>query len=352
MKNKKTWIMVIPILISLIVITSLLLINNSNLKMRISGIKVDENEYEMIINNKRYDVTQYFIDKYGAKITESFWTESFNGEYPYKMLADETTKELVRIHSIYNVAKEKGYVDSEEYKDFIKRLNDENNLRAQNIKEGKPVYGLSNFAEEVYLEYEADKLQKAYCNDLNNEGMEISLEEATKYYEENKKTLFIKNDDFKLAYVKVYYESLDLSNEEVKNIKNYMIEISKKVDEDSFLLELLENDEKLKDYLSYEEVLSAELSAKAKVMGDVLDISMQLEKGEITQVLDENGCLYLIQCIDRVNYDYLPFEEVRDNINKALREKHYDEIIISRSENLVVDGEIDNIYKFTKNILK
>ena len=33
------------------------------------------------------------------------------------------------------------------------------------------------------LEYETDKIQKAYCDDLSNEGMDISLEEATKYYE-------------------------------------------------------------------------------------------------------------------------------------------------------------------------
>lgn len=268
------------------------------------------------------------------------------------MLADRTMDELLRIHSIYEIAKEKGYVGSAEYKDFVTRFNSENEKREKDIKNGKTVYGLSKYTEDLFLEYETDQIQKAYCNDLKNDEMEISLEDGQRYYDDNKDSLFTKNDDFDLAFVKVYYTALDLPEEKVKEIKNRMVEVSKKIDSSNSLSSLVENDKLLKEYFTHENILSAELSAKAKVMGDVLDISMELKKGDVTQVLDQNGTLYLIQCIDRVDYDYIPFEEVKDNVNKVLREERYDEFVASGAKNLEISMDMDKVYKFTKNNLK
>jgi hypothetical protein len=351
MKKKNVWYISVTLLTSLVIVI-FFFINNNRLKISISDVKIDEDEYINTMNNKKYDVTQYFIEKYGAKITNDFWEQEFGGEYPYKMLADSTIDELKVNHSIYEVAKEKGYVDSVEYKDFVKRLNNENEIREENIQNGKVVYGLSKFTEDLFLEYETDKIQKSYCNDSNNEGMEISLEDSKSYYDENKDTLFVKNDDLELYYIKVYYSVLELSEEEVSDIKDSMIEVSRKIDDNNSLLSLVENEEILKDYFTHESILSAEVSVKARTIGDVLDIAFDLEKGDITQVLDQNECLYLIQCIDRVNYDYIPYEEVRDNINKVLREEHYDDIIANIAKSIQVNTDMKKVYNFTKKNVK
>ena len=126
-----------------------------------------------------------------------------------------------------------------------------------------------------------------------------------------------------------------------------MLEISKKIDDNNSLTSLALNDEILKNYLFNETVLSSELSSKEKVIGDVLDIAMGLKGGEISQVIDENGCIYLVQCINRVDYDYIPYEEVKENINKVLREQHYDEVINENAKKLVISNDINNIYDFT-----
>lgn len=351
MKKKNILFIALSSIIILVLGIALYIYNSNNLKINISGINIDKNQYINVMNSKKYDVSQYFVEKYGANITNDFWQQEFSGEVPYKVLADETINELLRIHSIYNIAKEKGYVDSEEYKDFLARLNNENTIRQKNIKDGIPVFGLSEFTEELYLEYETDRIEKSYSNDLSNEGMDISLDESTKYYEENKELLFKKDDDYKLHFVKVYYGVLDLSEEEVKDIKNRMLDISKKINSDNSLLSLASNDEKLKEYTFDETILSSELSSKAKVIGDVLDIAMKLERGDITQVIDQNGCLYLIQCVDKVNYDYLPYEEVEDNINKVLREERYKEIVENNAKKLVINNDIQSTYKFTNKIL-
>ena len=99
----------------------------------------------------------------------------------------------------------------------------------------------------------------------------------------------------------------------------------------------------------------SELESKKNVrilIGDVLDIAINLERGQITQVLDQNGCLYLIQCNDRVNYDYITYEEVEHNIKKVLQEEHYNQIIENNAKNLEISNNVQSTYKFTNNILK
>lgn len=349
--KKKFLVISIPIITILLLSLVFFIKSRSNLKIHIGGISVNKDQYISVMNKQKYSVSQYFAEKYDAKITNDFWQEDFNGEIPYEVLADKTIEELLRIHSIYNIAKEKGYIDSEDYTDFLARLNNENNIREQTVKEGKPVYGLSKFTEDLYLEYETDRIQKFYCNDLSNEGMQIPKEESKKYYEDNKDFLFIKNDDFELSFVKVYYAVSDLSEEEIQDIKSRLLEISKKIDNNNSLSSLASNDEVLKNYLFNETVLSAELSAKAKAMGDVLDIAMELEGGEVSQVLDENGCMYLVQCINRVDYDYVPYDEVKENIDKVLREQRYDEIVNENAKKLEISNDISNTYKFTSKIL-
>lgn len=353
-KNKLVYSIFIAITIILVISTMVysIIFNNIDLDLVIEGSKISNNEYIRAMNSKKYEVTQYFIEKYEAKVTDDFWIKEFQGEYPYKILADKTIEELKRIHGIYEVAKEKGYVDSVEYEDFIMRLNNQNKLREQSIKKGKPIYGLSKYTEDLFLEYETDCIQKAYCNDLSNEGMYISLQDGKEYYNESKDRLFLKNDDFELSYVKVYYSVLGLDENKVNEIKNEMLQVSKQINNNNSLEYLCKNNELLKQYFNKKTILSAEVSSMAKVMGDVLDIAINLQSGDVTQVIDQNGCLYLIQCINRVNYDYIPYEEVADNVKKALREERYDNIVAKHAKELDVSSDIQNVYSFTKNNIK
>ena len=43
-------------------------------------------------------------------------------------------------------------------------------------------------------------------------------------------------------------------------------------------------------------------------------------------------------------YTYIPYEEVKENINKVLREQHYDKIINENAKKLVISNDINNIY--------
>ena len=99
--------------------------------------------------------------------------------------------------------------------------------------------------------------------------MDISLEDGKTYYNKSKERLFIKNDDFELSYVKVYYGALGLDENKVNEIKNEMVQVSKQINDNNSLEDLCKDNELLKQYFNKETILSAEVSSMAKVMGDV-----------------------------------------------------------------------------------
>lgn len=352
MKRKFVKIGVLLGMLTLVGLTVFFLNNNGQLSLRIGDEGISEEEYLYTMNTKKNEVTQYFNQKYGAKIDKNFWEANFKGERPYVVLADKTMDALTQRHGVYAIAKEKGYVEDSSFTKLNERFERENKNRELLKEQGKPVYGLAKFTLGLYIEYESDVLQKKYCDDINNEGMRIVEEESKNYYNEQKDNLFRKNDDLELAYVKVYYGVSDLTKEEVQALKDHLLQASKAVNEGTMLESAVLKDPLLKPYFTKEKITSGEFGAKSKEIGDVLELTSNLKKGDVTQVVDENACLYFIQCIDRVNYDYLPFEEVKDNVNKVLRVNQYDKLVTSRATQLKVDGDLEKVYDFTRNEVK
>lgn len=322
------------------------------LQLSINGEKVDQDEYLHVMNNEVYDVTQTFTTEYGANVDSKFWETDFYGKVPYRVLADHTIEKLKHLRAVYGLAEEKGYIDSAGYQALLTRFENENSSRKQKIENGEPVYGLSEFTLDLYMEYEMDAIQKEYCSDLNNQGMQLSEEEINAYYEENKDILFRKDDDIELSYIKIDPVLEGFDESQMETFEQELENLYKQVDENSPMSSVITGSQLLFPYYHSQKVLSAETAAQSKAIGDVLELAAELKKGECTQVIEQNGTLYLIQCTDRVEYDYLPLEEVKDNIEKNLREQHYNELIAERAQNAVLEGNLEDVYTFTLENIK
>lgn len=320
----------------------------NQLDLKLNDETIESDEYLYVMNSQIYEVTQELATKNGKQVDKDFWTEEINGVIPYEVLADKTIEQLKYNRAIYENAREQGYVDEVDYKHILERMEAENKSRAEKIAAGEAVYGLSEFSEQLFIEYETDTFQKRYCENLENEGMEITEEEREEYYEENKDTVYVKEDDLTIDYIKIDYVSEGLDETAAKEIKDKLISLYKKSGEGESLEQLAKGDADFSGYFEHEEILSGEMSMKAREIGDIIEYAYELQKGDMTQVIDENGALYLIQCVDRVEHDYLPLEDVKDHINKTLRERHYNELIERRAADTKVDGDMDRIYAFTK----
>ena len=317
----------------------------ASLKLTIGGLEISEEEYKDIMQEQIYPVTRYFFDTYGAAVDGEFWEKDFQGEVPYQMLAEYTLEQLKYQHGVYEHAKRMGYVDSASYESLLERVETENTIRKEKIEKGEVVYGLSEYTKELYLEYEMDSFQKRYCDNIENEGMDISDEERQVYYEENKDVLYNAYDDLTLNYLRVPYE--------VEGAQESMTSLYKKMDAEHTMESLINGEfSQLKEYFSKLEITSSEYGSYAKTMPEVLEYSNGLEKGQSTQVIDDGTSFSLVECVNRVKHDYLPIDQVKDHINKALRESVYDDLMLQEAEKITVDYEIQDLYEFTKKNVK
>lgn len=344
--KKKICIIITIILLAAIVFVGIFVYRNQ-FSLAVNGSKIDKEEFLDAAAQKKYEVISYFSGKTGQSAGAGFWETETDGELPYKKLADAAVEQLKYIHAVYGLAKEKGYIEDDSYQGLLERWESENQLRKEKIARGEAVYGLSEYTLELYREYEMDTIQKQYCEDPENEGMEITDADREQYYEEHKDS-YQRDDDRILDYIKIPYENEGMSEEEADELKDRLTAIYKKMDESHPLAELAEADEELSAYLEHADVTADELTIYSRTISDILEYAWELDAGESTAVIDEYGCLYLIECTSRTANDATPLEEVKDNIDKTLREERYDEIIARLAEEARTEGDMERIYFFMK----
>lgn len=324
----------------------------SPFSLTVDGKKISEQEFLAAAALRRYAVTSYFTEKTGGSVDAGFWEREMDGEIPYQKLAEEAIEELKYFHAVYGLAKEKGYIEDDTYEAFLARREAENAYRKEKIAKGEAVYGLSEYSLDLYREYEMDALQKSYCGDLENEGMDITDAQREQYYNENSGA-YVQDDDRVLDYVKIPYEEMGMGEADKQEIKDMLVAVYKKMDRENSLADLAGQEEMIAPYFEHAEIAASDVSIYSRSIGDVLGYAWDLKKGESTAVLEEGGCLYLIECTDRKENKATDISEVKDHINKALREAHYDEIIAERARTAAVECDKKQIDAFMrKNVNK
>lgn len=321
---------------------------NSRFQLKLGGQEINKDLYIQVMNGQVSEVTSYFAGKGADRVDREFWSKETDGEIPYQVLADRTLERLKYMAAVYDIAAENGYAQENTLANIQEKMEEENRERKETAENGGTVYGLLEFSMDTYLEYDMDRMEKAYCEDLENPGMEISDQERQAYYDANKDALFQKNDDISLTYIKIPYGDGNITEEQKKVYENELKELYKNADGTSSLEILANQKEDLKGYMEQVDISSAEAGAYTRTIGDILEYASELEKNECTQVIDEGGCLYLIQCTDRTHYDYIGLDEVKDNINKTLREENYEKEVRKRAESIKTEYSESRIYSFTK----
>ncbi len=347
MKKRICIISTIGILAVLVVFAiTAFFIYRSQFSLTIDGYEIGKEEFLDAANQKKYEVASYFTEK-GSNVDAGFWEREVEGELPYEKLAQAAIEDLKYFHAVYGLAEEKGYVKDGSYEAFLQRFEEENQLRKERVENGEVVYGLSEYTLELYREYEMDSIQKSYCAELDNEGMEVTDADREAYFEEHKAS-YQREDNRVLDYIKIPYAEQGMDEEQVKEFKNCLTSIYKNMDGEHSLADLAGEEEMIAPYLEHADVTAEELRSYSRSISDVLEYAWELDKGESTAVLEEEGALYLIECTDRSGNDSVSIEEVRDNINKILREERYDEIIEKRAEEASVEGDMERIFFFVK----
>lgn len=334
-KNSKKWMFTLSAFAVVVVIAILLIINlglgDNSVVARVHGEPISYSEFQNGLESNRALVYGYFKGKYDADDSKNFWTTNFDGEIPLEKIKKDALDDCVENKSKLIMAKDMGLVKDISYKKFLKDLKAENKRRKTAIEKNEVIYGPIEYGEAEYYgvinSNIFSKLEETYTKDLT-----YTEEELKKYYTENKEDEFKSEDELKIIKISVPYLSTDKATKEaakklIDNVKRNIeagMDIKTATNDESIVFEEQLLDQKGKHSYS---LLNPNLISKA----------VELDTGDVTEVVDEGGAFNIAHCIEKSNKGYLVFNEgAMESIRRTLAKKEYDAVVEKKIKDLDV----------------
>ena len=156
---------------------------------------VSKDELEFYMKASRSDAILRFTSDALSSADKDFWETEQNGITPAEYLLEVAVENLKNDRALFAECEERGLCEKLSYEKIIKQMNAENASRAKKLKNGEPVYGVTEYTVVSYYDYLKSNLQIALREKLENEGI-------------------IKEDDVKLKH---YYNQIKNSDPLFRN---------------------------------------------------------------------------------------------------------------------------------------
>lgn len=323
--------------------TIVLLQGCTSVDVSLNGQRVEPDVFDKIMQQRVSDVVFEFTKLGVGSAGPDYWQTEVEGKTPATALTEETLQQLRVLTAMYEMAEETGTALEGGLNGIAARMETENRERKEKKEAGQPVFGLSEFAFDTYLEYEMDWMEKQYTSNPDNPGMQVTDEDRKEYYEQNLETAFKQNDGISISYL--FIDTNQINEQQAETLRAQVKELDSKIG-DTLLKDQVQSYPDLLPYFEHLDLEPSEVAAYTRTIGDVLDLAYDLEPGERTSVIDENGGIYLVQCTERIYDNYLPLSEVTDSINKTLREQRYQEMVQRRAEEMQFEGNEQDILAY------
>lgn len=171
------------------------MLETKNAYLTINNDSVSKDELEFYMKASRSDAILRFTSDALSSADKDFWETEQNGITPAEYLLEIAVENLKNDRALFAECEERGLCEKLSYEKIIKLMNAENASRAKKLKNGEPVYGVTEYTVVSYYDYLKSNLQIALREKLENEGI-------------------IKEDDVKL---KQYYNQIKNSDPLFRN---------------------------------------------------------------------------------------------------------------------------------------
>ena len=221
---------------------------------------------------------------------------------------ESSLEKLIENRAILNILKRYEIIESTNYNDILSDLKQENKRRLKAKENNEIIYGPIQYSPKQYYEYILSNGQAELESIIEDKFRTEINDKIQLIYEEN-------IDDFKIEdAVECEIISISFINEdgsvndlEKKKAKKLLEEIRMNFEENTF--KSYENIYKEKYEFKYEnksldENYKAELKEKA----------LELQVGDISEVIEFNGSYHILKCLNRYNQGYEKLDVVRDQI--------------------------------------
>ncbi|MCP3776490.1 peptidylprolyl isomerase [Paenibacillus sp. MZ04-78.2] len=303
--------------------------------LTINGEPVVMGEFEMVLKDRVAEVYGYFHETYGAQDRAEFWTTSFNGEIPIEMAKKKTLEKLKIIKTEQLLAKQYGLTDDVSYRSFKERLTEENKRRAEAVKKGQSVFGPREYSEIAYFNHVHDTIKRQLLDYVANHDAQAANEALHVTYENmRKKGKLKKPDRIRTQVVELAFESGDGSSSLTRNAVRETMNgirsgLASSKEADAVVRQLGVNasvKERIFDESTYASDSSEE---EEKVFASV----RKLKPGEVSDVFETAGSVFVLQCTERTPGGDLRFEDVQNRLKWKYAEEQLKQRVAETAEN-------------------
>lgn len=315
----------------------------STISLKIGGQTVPEDVFTLVMQEHSSDVVSLYTKQGLSTAQASFWSTETDGKTPAQTLLEDTMQDLKELAAAYQLAQQCGFGLDGGLGGVVERMEQENAQRQAKLEANEPVYGLQSYTLQTYLPYETDWIASQYCSNAGYPGMDISQSQLQQYYQEHLDQ-YQKYDDMSFSYLKIDLNQLDDTQQQT--VRTQADQLAQEVSQGEDLQQRAAAYDALSPYLTHVDILSDQVASYSRAIGDVLEMGWELQPGESTDLIELNGVLFLIQCTDRVEYDYQSFEQVQSTILSRMRREAYETLLQQTADSLVVEADLSKLETF------
>lgn len=311
--NNKTRLFVFAVILVVIAIVFAVIFTmqktDSSVVARIDLVPITYGELNIYFGESKNEA----FSESGADDSASFWKMKLNGKPVIEIIKDKALQKAAKDKATEIILKESGLLTDISYNKLETEWEEENKRRDDNIKNGKPVYGVKQFSLKEFLDYRNSNLLLKYYDELIYKIEKPSDEKLEKFYIEYCKSNFeFKEPDYyKIQKIEIPIKSSTDISSTVEKLKKSIISYKKGI---SFE-ELMKQNNPGGD--SKVQIFNKETNDTDRNVNMLLLTQIQkLKLYEITDVVVSQQSITVARLVDYKEGQIMPFAGIKKAVEK------------------------------------
>lgn len=271
-------------------------------------------EWKEFLQQQKSAATVYYTENYGCTTFDnSFWTTEYNGQTPLDYARNRALDELIDGCIVLEEAQKEGLIENIDLRTLKKEWKGFNDQRQSSVSQNGVVYGPVEYSFENYYRHLISNLRNFLGEKLIQEDPEAETR-AKNFYHENLDMFTTVGD--------IHASALLIEGEKDESYR--LAQQAKEAIEKGMSFE-----QACKQYATCGEAQFFEftsLTQKADLHGlsEVYAACSQLQMGEISEVIETQQGMYLLEITRRDEVQVMEYEEVKNRIRDILAAEYLD----------------------------
>lgn len=259
---------------------------------------------------------------------------------------ESSLEKLIENRALLNILKRYEIIESTDYNDILNGLEQENKRRLKAKENNEIIYGPIQYSPKQYYEYILSNGQAELEFIIEDKFRQEINDKIQLIYEENIEDFKIEDAvECEIISINFINEDGSVNDLEKEKAKVLLEEIRMNFEENDF--ESCENVCKERYEFKYENK-----SLDENYRTELKEKALELQVGEISEVIEFNGSYHILKCLNRYSQGYEKLDVVKDQIIVDEINSIIDELIKEEKESMRIKLEeevFDEIEEYTKN---